>query len=83
MSKTADSQKLNTEQKEYLREIAIPFSVKVGDINSLAKYTDDIMNVCIDASRYKEAMMHYRKYKKAGKRNIYCSNGKCYMLLQK
>jgi len=52
------------DQKEYLREIAIPFSVKVGDINSLAKYTDDIMNVCIDASRYKEAMMHYRKYKK-------------------
>lgn len=52
------------DKKEYLREIAIPFSVKVGDINSLAKYTDDIMEVCIDASRYKEAVMHYKKYKK-------------------
>lgn len=57
-------QSTRQDRKEYLREIAIPFSVKVGDMKSLYMYTDVIMDLCIDASRYKEATLHYKKYKK-------------------
>lgn len=52
------------DKKEYVREIAIPFSIKVGDMKSLRVYTGVIMDICIDASRYKEAMLHYKKLKK-------------------
>lgn len=53
-----------TDQKEYLRDIAIPFSIKIEDYDSLFIYTNHIMDICFDNSRYKEAMQYYRKYQK-------------------
>lgn len=52
------------DQKDYLRNIAIPFSIKIEDYKHLKQYTDDIMQLCIDGSRYKEAMQHYNRYQK-------------------
>jgi transcriptional regulator with XRE-family HTH domain len=52
------------ERKEYLRDIAIPFSIKVEDYRSLKIYIDDIMEICIENSRYKEAIQYYKKYQK-------------------
>ncbi len=57
-------QKDKLDQKEYLRDIAIPFSIKIEDYDSLHHYTNCIMDICFDNSRYKEAMQYYRKYQK-------------------
>lgn len=51
-------------QKEYLREVAIPFSIKVEDYDSLYMYTNEVMDICSETSRYKEALQYYRKYQK-------------------
>lgn len=50
--------------KEYLRDIAIPYSIKIEDFYGLEKYTMDIMDICITTSRYKEATQFYKKYQK-------------------
>ena len=50
--------------KEYLRDIAIPFSLKIHDFTSLKFYTEKLMDVCIQTSRYKEATQHYKKLQK-------------------
>lgn len=50
--------------KEYLRDIAIPYSIKIEDYYGLKKYTMDIMDICIGTSRYKEATQFYKKYQK-------------------
>ena len=50
--------------KEYLRDIAIPYSVKIEDFYGLKKYTLDIRDICINTSRYKEATQFYTKYQK-------------------
>lgn len=52
------------ERKEYLRDIAIPFSIQVEDYRSLKKYTDDIIEICVENSRYKEAIQYYNKYQR-------------------
>ena len=52
------------DQKEYLRDIAIPFSIKIEDYDSLHLYTDKVMDICVETSRYKEAMQYYKKYQK-------------------
>ena len=52
------------DQKEYLRDIAIPFSIKIEDYDSLYLYTNHVMDICFDNSRYKEAMQYYKKYQK-------------------
>ncbi len=50
--------------KEYLRDIAIPYSIKIEDYYGLEKYIKEIMDICINTSRYKEATQFYRKYQK-------------------
>ena len=50
--------------KEYLRDIAIPYSIKIDDYYGLEKYTNEIMDICIDNSRYKEAVQYYKKMQK-------------------
>ena len=50
--------------KEYLRDIAIPYSIKIEDFYGLEKYTNDVMDICINTSRYKEATQFYKKYQK-------------------
>lgn len=50
--------------KEYLRDIAIPYSIKIEDFYGLEKYINDIIEICINTSRYKEATQYYKKYKK-------------------
>jgi transcriptional regulator with XRE-family HTH domain len=52
------------DQKEYLRNIAIPFSIKVEDYDFLEKYTEEVMEICQETSRYKEALQYYKKYQK-------------------
>ncbi len=47
--------------KLYLRDIAIPFSIKSSNYKMLQFYTDKIMEICINNSRYKEATQYYRK----------------------
>jgi len=54
--------------KEYLRDIAIPFSIQIDDIYGLEKYTNYVMEICINTSRYKEATQFYKKYQKEVKR---------------
>jgi hypothetical protein len=58
------SQSDKEDQKQYLRDIAIPFSIRSEDYKHLKRYTDDIMQLCVDNSRYKEAMQHYHRYQK-------------------
>ncbi len=50
--------------KEYLRDIAIPYSIKIDDFYGLQKYTSDVMDICINTSRYKEATQFYKKYQR-------------------
>lgn len=50
--------------KEYLRNIAIPYSIKIDDYYGLENYTNEIMNICIENSRYKEAVQYYKKWQK-------------------
>jgi transcriptional regulator with XRE-family HTH domain len=50
------------DKKEYLRDIAIPFSIRIEDYKMLHAYTLDIMDICIETSRYKEATSFYQKY---------------------
>ena len=49
-------------RKEYLRDIAIPYSIKSSDLVRLEAYIIDIMNICIETSRYKEATQYHMKY---------------------
>ncbi|QMS85591.1 helix-turn-helix domain-containing protein [Candidatus Xianfuyuplasma coldseepsis] len=51
-------------QKQYLRDVAIPFSIRVGDYDKLEEYTNALMEICIEHARYKEATQHYNKYQK-------------------
>ncbi len=50
--------------KEYLRDIAIPYSIKIEDFYGLKQYTMDVMDICINTSRYKEATQFFKKYQK-------------------
>ena len=50
--------------KIYLRDIAIPFSIKSNNYKMLKFYTDKIMEICINNSRYKEATQYYKKCNK-------------------
>lgn len=50
--------------KEYLRDIAIPFSIKINDFYGLEMYINEIMEICITSSRYKEAVQFYKKWQK-------------------
>lgn len=52
------------DKKEYLRTIAIPFSIKVEDYYTLHHYTKEMMTICINHSRYKEATQFYHKYER-------------------
>ena len=52
------------DQKDYLRNVAIPFSIKVEDYDSLERYINDVMTICTETSRYKEALGYYKKYQK-------------------
>jgi hypothetical protein len=54
----------NDEKKEYLRDIAIPFSIKIQNYSDLKIYIDDVMDICISNSRYKEAIQYHQKYQK-------------------
>lgn len=58
------TQKDEENKKEYLRDIAIPFSIKTSDYHSLNFYIEYIMDICISNSRYKEATQYYKKYTK-------------------
>jgi len=51
----------NDELKEYLRDIAIPFSIKIDDYYGLEKYTNRMIEICSENSRYKEALQYYKK----------------------
>ena len=57
-------QENDNDRKEYLRDIAIPFSIQIEDYDTLKEYTDTVMEICVDNSRYKEATQYYRKYQK-------------------
>jgi transcriptional regulator with XRE-family HTH domain len=57
-------QQSQEDKKEFLRDIAIPFSIKVEDYSGLYQYTMDIMNLCMEHSRYKEATQYFHKYEK-------------------
>ncbi len=57
-------QESGNDKKEYLRDIAIPFSIKIEDFDYLSKYIDNVMSICVDSSRYKEAMQYYKKHQK-------------------
>ena len=57
-------QETEDDQKEYLRNVAIPFSIKVEDYDFLHTYTNYVMNICTETSRYKEALGYYKKYQK-------------------
>lgn len=57
-------QKESDDVKEYLRDVAIPFSMRMHDFNSFQFYTEKLMDICIASSRYKEATQHLRKYQK-------------------
>lgn len=57
-------QKDEENTKEYLRDIAIPFSIKTSNYNSLKTYVNRIMDICISNSRYKEATQYYKKYQR-------------------
>lgn len=62
---------LNTRQedlKEYLRDIAIPFSIKIDDYYGLEKYTNKMIEICSKNSRYKEALQYYNKMQKEKER---------------
>lgn len=48
-------------KKLYLRDIAIPFSIKSNNYRMLLFYTNKIMEICINNSRYKEATQYYKK----------------------
>ena len=50
--------------KEYLRDIAIPYSIKIEDFYGLKQYTMEMMDICMSTSRYKEATQFYKKYQK-------------------
>lgn len=50
--------------KVYLRDVAIPFSIKSCNYQMLKFYTDRIMEICINNSRYKEATQYYKKCNK-------------------
>lgn len=54
----------DSSRKEYLRDIAIPFSIQVEDYDRLKVYTDSVMEICTSNSRYKEAIQYYKKYQK-------------------
>ena len=56
--------KEDEKKKEYIRDIAIPFSIKSSDLTHLKYYVDLIIKICIDTSRYKEATQYYQKYHK-------------------
>ncbi len=58
------SSETDEDRKDYLRNIAIPFSIKVEDYKHLKIYTDHVMDLCIENSRYKEAIQHYKRYQK-------------------
>ena len=58
------TQKDEENRKMYLRDIAIPFSIKTSDFDELKLYIEDIMDICIKNSRYKEATTYYKKYMK-------------------
>ena len=58
------TQENDDDKKEYLRDIAIPFSIKIEDYYSLEVYTNKVMEICINNSRYKEALQYYKKYQK-------------------
>lgn len=47
--------------KLYLRDIAIPYSIKSNNYKMLQFYTNKIMEICIRNSRYKEATQYYKK----------------------
>ncbi len=52
------------DKKEYLRDIAIPFSIKTEHIDQLKYYVDEIVDICYDTHRYKEALSYIKKYNK-------------------
>ena len=54
----------NEDKKEYLRDVAIPFSIRTEHYRNLKFYTHEIMQICIDTSRYKEATQFYKKYQR-------------------
>lgn len=56
--------KQDIDRKEYLRDIAIPFSIKSENYHQLQFYINDIIKICQDNSRYKEALTYYNKYQK-------------------
>lgn len=52
------------DKKEYLRDIAIPFSIKTENIHKLKYYIDEIIDICYETHRYKEGLTYLRKYEK-------------------
>ena len=60
----------SSDLKNYLKEIAIPYSIEVEDVRNIKKYTFMVMEICCNNSRYKEASQHFKKYKKEIKKLI-------------
>ncbi|PAT01637.1 hypothetical protein CI105_06080, partial [Candidatus Izimaplasma bacterium ZiA1] len=58
------------DKKDYLREIAIPYSIKTEDYYMLEYYIKAIMDICIKNSRYKEALQYLKKLNKENSRKI-------------
>ena len=58
------------DKKDYLREIAIPYSIKTEDYYMLEYYVKAIMDICIKNSRYKEALQYLKKLNKENGRKI-------------
>ncbi len=58
------TQKTPERKKEYLRDIAIPVSIRTEDYKMLRNYTMEIMQICMENSRYKEATSFFQKYQR-------------------
>jgi hypothetical protein len=52
------------DQKQYLREIAIPFSIRTENPQLTWTYVQKIMDLCIAHARYKEATQYLQKWNK-------------------
>lgn len=52
------------DKKEFLRDIAIPFSIKSENYHLLLFYINDLIQICEKNSRYKEALTYYNKYRR-------------------
>jgi hypothetical protein len=62
-------QENDEEKKYYLRDIAIPFAIRIEDPALLERYIKAVMAICVDGARYKEAMQFFQKLEKERDKN--------------